>query len=103
MQDFLNFGIFFFNHLLPFSYLFNVYSSKYIVKKNRQKTLSQIGIWKREGKLGMCILASGDPEREVWEAYLGMFEGSKLASPLQEERDDGRISWALGTARVYSS
>lgn len=51
----------------------------------------------------MCILASGDPEREVWEAYLGMFEGSKLASPLQEERDDGRISWALGTARVYSS
>lgn len=51
----------------------------------------------------MCILASGDPEREVWEAYLGMFEGSKLASPLQEERDDGRISWALGTARIYSS
>lgn len=39
---------------------------------------------------------------EQWEERLVIFEGSRLASPMREERDDGRIIWALGTLRVYS-
>lgn len=39
-----------------------------------------------------------------WKEYLVIFkEGCRLASPGREERDEGRISWALGTPRVHSS